>query len=73
VIELTDVLDRLLQLLIVVEPAPNLGDTFATNAELLHAPTAIAHRQDEHPVSFATRAFRAVFGVSDRALQQRAA
>jgi hypothetical protein len=72
-IELADGLDRLLELLIVVEPAANFGDPFSTNAELLNAPPAIAHGQDEHPVAFAARAFRAVFGVTDRALQQRAA
>src|SRR6202040_2652579 len=47
-IELADVLDRLLQLLIVVEPAANLGDPFSTNA-----PPTIAHCHDEHPVAFA--------------------
>src|ERR1700758_97794 len=72
-IEFADVLDRLLQPLIIVEPAPNLSDALATHAELLHAAPAIAHRQHEHPVSLAARAFRAVFGVPDGALQQRAA
>ena len=45
--------DCLLQLLIVVEPAPDLGDPFSTNAELLHTSPAIAHRDDEHPMAFA--------------------
>ena len=65
-------LDRLLQLLIIVEPAANLGNPFAPHAELPCASTRIAHRQNEDPVSFAARTFRAIFGMADGALQQRA-
>jgi hypothetical protein len=72
-IELANGLDRPLQLLIVADPPTNLGNTLTTNAELLRAPARISHRQDKHPVPFATRAFRTVFGMSDGALQQRAA
>src|ERR1700704_5023186 len=68
-IELANGLDRLLQPLIVVQPAANLGDALATHAELPRAPTRIADRHNKHPVPLATRAFRAVFGVSDGALQ----
>lgn len=59
VVELADVLDRLLQLLIIVEPAADLGDPLATNAELLRAPASVSHGQHEHLMPFATRAFRA--------------
>src|SRR5215216_1715015 len=72
-VELADRLDRLLQLLIIVEPAANFGNPLATHAELLRASPGVGHRQDEHPVPFTACAFRAVFGVSDGALQQRAA
>src|SRR5258708_11218603 len=71
-IEFANGLDRLLQLLIVAQPAANLGDALATHAELPRASTSIGDRQNKHPVPFATRAFRAVFGMSDGALQQRA-
>jgi len=72
-IELADVLDRLLQLLIIVQPAANLGDPFPTHADLLRPSTSIAHRHNKYPVSFTACAFRAIFGVSDCAFQQRAA
>ena len=71
-IELADVLDRPLQLLIIVEPAANLGDPLATHAELLRAPASVSHGQHEHLMPFAARAFRAALGVSDDAVQQRA-
>src|SRR5437899_1053077 len=72
VVELADRLDRLLQLLIIIEPAANLGNAFATHADLPGASAGVAHRQNEDPVPFAARAFRAIFGMSDRALQKRA-
>src|SRR6266702_2817550 len=71
-IEFANDLDRLLQLLIVVQPAANFVDALATHAELARAPARIGDRQNKYLVPFATRAFRAIFGVSDRALQQRA-
>ena len=40
-IEFTDILDRPLQLLIIVEPTANLGDALATHAELLRAPAGV--------------------------------
>src|SRR6516164_1299195 len=72
-IELADVLDRLLQLLIIVEPATNLGHPLASHAELLRAPASIGHRQHEDLVPLTTGAFRAASGMSDSALQQRPA
>ena len=72
-IELADVLDRLLQLLIIVEPATNFSDPLATYAELLSASAGVGHRQNEHLVPLTTRALRAISGVSERALEQRAA
>ena len=71
-IEFANGLDRLLQLLIIVQPAANVGDPPAAHAELPHASTSIGYRQNEYPVPLATRAFRTVFGMSDGALQQRA-
>ena len=72
-IELADVLDRLLQLLIVVQPAPNLRHSLATHAELLRSPAGVGQGQHEHLVPFAARAFRAALSMSDPTLQQRAA
>ncbi|MCK1623182.1 hypothetical protein IVA87_31425 [Bradyrhizobium sp. 147] len=72
-IELADALDRLLQLLIFVEPATNLGDPFVTYAELLRAAAGVCHGEHEHLVPFAARAFRTAFGMSDGALQLRTA
>jgi hypothetical protein len=58
-VELADVLDRPLQLLIIVEPAADLGDPLATHAELLRAPASVSHGQHEDLMPFAARAFRA--------------
>src|SRR5512145_1525206 len=71
-IELADVLDRLLELLIIVQPAADLGNPFATHAELLGPPAGVADRHKKNPVPFTAGAFRAVFGMPDGALQQRA-
>jgi hypothetical protein len=54
-------------------PAAHLGDPLATHAELTRAVARIGHCQHENLVAFAARAFGAVFGVSDCALQERAA
>jgi hypothetical protein len=51
-IELADVLNRLLQLLIIIEPTANLGDPFTTYAELLRPPARIRHRQHKDMVPF---------------------
>src|SRR6266481_9801538 len=72
VVDLADRLDRLLQFLIIIQPPANLGNPFATHTDLPGASAGVAHRQNEDPVPFAARAFRAIFGMSDRALQQRA-
>jgi transposase len=60
VVDLADRLDRLLQFLII-EPTANLGNPFATHTDLPGASAGVAHRQNENPVPFATRAFRAIF------------
>src|SRR5205823_9446016 len=73
VIELADHLDRVFQLLVIVQPTAHLGNALAPHAELAHAPARIAHRQDMHLVPFAARAFRAAALVTNGALQQRAA
>jgi hypothetical protein len=72
-IELADALDRLLQLLIIVEPSANFSDPLATYAELLRAPAGVGHRENEHLVPLTTCALRTISGVSNRALEQRAA
>src|SRR5690242_354230 len=59
--------------LIMDEQVAKLGDPLASHAELRCASTAIADCQNEDPVSFTARTFRAVRGVADGALQQRAA
>ena len=70
-IEFANGLDRLLQLLIVVQPAAGLGDALATHAELPRASTNIGDRRRTRCPSPRAH-FRAVFGMSDGALQQRA-
>ena len=66
-------LDRLLQFLIIVQPAAYLGNPFTPHAELTRASSWIGHSQNKHLMPFAAGAFGAVFAVADRALQQRAA
>src|SRR5262245_42617769 len=72
-IELADRLDRLLQFLIVVQPAAHFSNALATNTDLARASARIRHRQNKYLVPFTTRALRAALGVSDGALQQRSA
>ena len=72
-IKLANGLDRLLQVLIIGEPAADLGNPLAPHAELPRASARIGNRQDEDVMAFAARAFRAVLAVSDGALQERAA
>lgn len=72
-IELANGFDRLLQLLIIVQPSTNLGDTLTPNAELLRSPAGIGYRQNKYSVPLAARAFRAILAVTDRAVQKRAA
>ena len=71
-IELADVLDRLLELLIIVEPAPNLDDPLAPHAELSRAPACVGHGQNEHPMPLTAGALGTALGVPDSALEQRA-
>src|ERR1700756_242682 len=72
-IKLANGLDRLLQVLIIAQPAAHLGNPLAPHAELARTSSRVGHRQDKHVMPFATRAFRASFGVADGAFQQRAA
>ena len=72
-IELANALDRLLQFLIIVQPAAHLGNPFTPHAELTRVSPWIGHSQNKHLMPFAACALGAVFGVVDRALQQRAA
>src|SRR3977135_2787490 len=72
-IELANGLDRLLQLLIIAQPAAHLGNPLAAHTELTRTSSCVGHGQNKHVMPFAARAFRAVFGMSDGALQQRAA
>src|SRR6202171_418920 len=72
-IELANALDRLLQLLIIAQPAAHLSNPLAAHTELTRTSSRVGHRQDKYVMPFAARAFRAVFGVPDRALQKRAA
>jgi hypothetical protein len=57
---------------IIAQPAAHFRHSLAAHAELTRAPAWVSHRQHENLVAFAARAFRAAFGMSDRALQQRA-
>src|SRR6185369_4561666 len=72
-IELANRLDRLLELLVVGQPATHLGNALAPHAQLPHASAPVAHGENMHLVAFAARAFRAAALVPNRALQQRAA
>src|SRR6266545_1296866 len=72
-IELANRLDRLLQLLIIAQPAAHLSNPLAAHTELTRTSSRVGHRQDKYVMSFAARAFRAPLGMSDRALQQGAA
>src|ERR1700694_5459708 len=57
VIKLTYRLDRLLQFLVVVQPATNLGDPLAAHTDLPRASARISHGQHRDRVTFAARAF----------------
>src|SRR6266436_675292 len=66
--------ESLLEPLIIAQPAPHLGNSFAAQAELARAPARIAHGENRERVPFAARAFRAAPGmVADGPGQQRAA
>ena len=49
------------------------GNPLATHTELTRTPARIGHRQNKHVMPLAACALRAIFGVPDRAFQQRAA
>src|SRR5712671_2667339 len=73
-IEFTDGLDCLLEVLIIAQPAPHLVNPFAAQTELPGASTRIGDRQNRERVAFAARAFCASAGmITDGPLQQRAA
>jgi hypothetical protein len=63
-IEFANGLDRLLQFLIIAQPAAYLSNPLATHAELTRTSARIGHRQNENVMPFAARAFRACFGVN---------
>ena len=71
-IELADGFDRLLQLMVIVQPLPYLGDPLRTHADLSRTPSGIAHRQHRDRMTFAARAFRAATGMTNDSIQQRA-
>ena len=73
VIELADRLDRLLQFLVIVEPATNLGNAFAAQAELANPSASLAHGEHMHLVPFTARALGAATLMSNHPLKQRAA
>src|ERR1700694_3145876 len=72
-IELANGLDRLLQLLIIAQPAAHLGNPLAAHTELTRTSSWVGDRQNKHVMPFAACTLRASLGVSDGALQQRAA
>jgi hypothetical protein len=73
-IEFADRLGRHFQLLIIAQPAAYHRNHLAAQTELSRASTAVAHRENRQPMTFAAHAFAAPAGVvADRPLQQRAA
>ncbi len=62
-IELANSFDRFLQVLVIAQPAANLGNPFVTHAQLPGASTRVAHRQNKDLMPFAARAFWAAFGI----------
>src|SRR6516225_6659291 len=73
-IELTNCLESLLELLVVVQPAARLGHLFGPQADLARTIARIGYRQHQQPVTFAVGALLAIgLMPEDGALQQRAA
>jgi hypothetical protein len=73
-IEFADRLDRLLQLLIIGQPAAHLRNMLGAQAELPRLSTWVAHSENREGVTFAARAFCAALAmVADGSLEQRAA
>jgi hypothetical protein len=54
-IEFADGLDRLLEFLIIGQPAAHLGNPLAAHAELTRAVARIRHGQHENVVAFTAR------------------
>jgi hypothetical protein len=69
-IEFTNSLNCRLQFLIIGKRAANFTNALAPHAELPRPSTGIGYRQNEDVMAFTARAFRTVFGVPDRPLQQ---
>src|ERR1700738_4774812 len=70
VIELTYLLNRLLQLPVIVQPAANLGHSLLPNADLSRLSPSITDRQDVHLMAFAARTFRTAALVTHDTLSQ---
>ena len=66
-VEFAQNLDRLLELLIIRQPAAHLANLLAAYADLTRAVARIGHYQHENLMAFAARAFGTISGVSDRA------
>jgi hypothetical protein len=73
VVELTDVLERFLELVVIAEPAAHFINLFAAQAELASTATGIAGGQNPQWVPAAAGADRAAAGVAHGPLEQRAA
>jgi len=71
-IEFANGFDRLLQFLVIGEPAAHFGNPLTAHAELPRASARIGHRQHKNLVAFAARAFGASRAAPDGALRQRA-
>jgi hypothetical protein len=69
-VELADRLDGALQLLVVVQPAPHLGNLFAAQAELPSAPAGIADGQNRDRVPLAARTSRAAPAMANDTIER---
>src|ERR1700756_3316358 len=73
VIELANLLDRLFQFLVIVQPATNLSHPLFPHADLSRLSAPITDRQHVHLMALAARAFRTPALVTHDTLQQRSA
>jgi len=71
-IEFANGLDRLLQILVILQPATHFGNAFATHAQLARSSTGISHRQNEDLVTFAALALRTAALVANQPFQEGA-
>lgn len=69
-IQLANGFGRFLQLLVIAQPAANLGNQFGTDAELPGTATRIADGQNGLRMSFTTGALGAAAGMTGRALDE---